>query len=71
MCSGILELSMGDRNRVGIGLSYRRSAGYIGGVDFLKSIPGLLKSLCFTSLIIWNLASVGFLLLVNLNIDCI
>jgi hypothetical protein len=40
--AGILEQSMGARNRVGIGLSYRPARL---GIDYLKSIPGLLKSL--------------------------
>jgi hypothetical protein len=35
---------MGARNRVGIGLSYRPSASYVGGIDFLESISGLFKS---------------------------
>jgi hypothetical protein len=34
---------MGARNRVGIGLSYQ--ATLAGGIDYLESIPGLLKSL--------------------------
>jgi hypothetical protein len=38
---------MGARNRVGIGLWYRPArlaATYDGGIDFLKSIPGIWKS---------------------------
>ncbi len=45
--AGILEQSMGARNRVGIELSYL-PPGYIGcpvGIDSLESILGLLKSL--------------------------
>jgi hypothetical protein len=45
--AGILEQSMGTRNRVGIELSYL-PPGYIGwpvGIDSLESILGLLKSL--------------------------
>ncbi len=45
--AGILEQSMGARNRVGIWLSYRTASGYIGWRNrcSLESIPGLLKSL--------------------------
>ncbi len=44
-CSGILEQSMGARNRVGIGLSHRPARRHTGGIDSLEWIPGLLKSL--------------------------
>jgi hypothetical protein len=42
-CAGILEQSMGARNRVGIGLSYRPSQA--GRIDSLETITGLLKNL--------------------------
>jgi hypothetical protein len=44
--AGILEQSMGARNRVGIGLSYRSAHQAIeaGGIDSLESIPWLPKS---------------------------
>ncbi len=38
-CVGILEQSTGSWNRVGIELSYRPAR--LGGIDSLKSIPGL------------------------------
>ncbi len=44
----VLELfkqSIGARNRVGIGLSYRPARLHAGGIDSLEYIPGLLKSL--------------------------
>jgi hypothetical protein len=44
-CAGIIKQSMGARKRVGIGLSYRPGqATQPGGIGFLKSILGLLKS---------------------------
>ena len=46
ICVGILEQSMGAKNRVGIGLSTGpRKATKAGGINSLESIPGLLKSL--------------------------
>ncbi len=39
-CAGILEQSMGDRNRVGIGLVYWPARLY----RLAESIPGLLKN---------------------------
>ncbi len=45
-CAGILEQSMGARNRVGIGLSYRPARLHrLAESISLESIPGLLKSL--------------------------
>ncbi len=42
--AGILEQSMGARNRVGRGFSYRSArAPSAGGIYSLESIPGLLK----------------------------
>jgi hypothetical protein len=41
----IFKYSMGARNRVGIGLSYRPAGLETGGNDSLKSIPGLHKRL--------------------------
>jgi hypothetical protein len=46
--AGIFKQSMGARNRVGIGMSYRAGPpGYTqpGGIGSLESILGLLKSL--------------------------
>jgi hypothetical protein len=45
--AGISKQSMGARNRVGIGLSYRPARLHIkpGGIGSLESILGLLKSL--------------------------
>ncbi len=44
-CAGILEQSMGARNRVGIGLSYRPARPHrMAGIDYLESSLGLLKS---------------------------
>ncbi len=44
--AGILEQSMGARNRVGIGLLYLPARLHrLCGIDSLESIPGLLKSL--------------------------
>jgi hypothetical protein len=40
-CAGILKISMGPRNRVGIGLAYRPAKLH----RLAESIPGLLKSL--------------------------
>ncbi len=40
ICAGILEQSVGARNRVGIGLSYRPARLHkAGGIDSLESIP--------------------------------
>ena len=51
-CVGILEQSMGAKNRVGIGLSTGpRKATKAGGINSLESIPGLLKSFKIPSLI--------------------
>ena len=46
-CAGILEQSMGARNRVGIGLSHRPARLH----RLAESIPGLLKSLKIPSLV--------------------
>jgi hypothetical protein len=45
--AGIFKQSLGARNRVGIGLSYRPAMLHSGGIDTLESILGLLKSLKF------------------------
>jgi hypothetical protein len=49
--AGILEQSMGARNRVGLGLSYQPEGIHrLAGIVSLESIPGLLKHLKIPSL---------------------
>ncbi len=43
--AGIFKQSIGARNRVGIGLSYRPARLVAGGIHSLESIPGLHKRL--------------------------
>ncbi len=50
--AGIFKQSMGSRNQVGIGLSYRPARLHrLAGIDSLESIPGLLKSLKIRALV--------------------
>jgi hypothetical protein len=49
--AGILEQSMGARNRVGIGLSYRSARLHRLAELTMKSILGLLKSLKIRALL--------------------
>ena len=45
ICAGIFKQSMGARNGVGIGLSYRPARLQSGGAGALESTLGLFKSL--------------------------
>ncbi len=54
ICAGILEQSMGARNRVNWVAVPARQASQAGEIDSLESIPGLLNSLKIPSLIVFD-----------------
>jgi hypothetical protein len=55
ICAGILEQSMGSRNRAGIRLPYRPARLHrLAKTISLESIPGLLKSLKIPFLVVFD-----------------
>ncbi len=57
--AGLFKQSMGARNRVGVGLSYRLARLQTGGIGSLKTILGLLKSLKIRALHFFAVAGMG------------